>query len=555
MINIFEFRKSQYRTYKYEKFCDIIDLKSQESRYLHRGKEIFQPTKTESFSEDEEEYVKNYANPFSSIYHNKIIVNITKNEEKICLKFYTYLRCRNVNSKFFKKETRIRYLTYNFKTNALYDGFIVNYHKKRKFVKKVRKNQFWSFPLEKIIGEISSILNSFKITSDIINKGQFLFEIEKKFFENIPNYENYSKLKGSQKLYKIFADKYGIKLPNNWDCFFGVYPYIKIKDLRKHDMKFINCFMNINNLTGDKIKKNLHKINKFTSANLFKWACNFFGTDYILGQDDNFLIKLLETEDGALLPFNNIVDMSEVFKKSEKYKILKIFKICLDEKMNFSTFYDHIYMLNFVNKYEKIKWGPNSFEEFLEEHSLLTNKVSFYKNGHYNRYYNSEFISCIEETFNDMYPVLLKNNEEYNNESFVQSNCVKRYIDKPSSIIISLRKGSKESNERATIEFYLFKEEGQIKTKVIQKLGKFNSPLNENWNENIKTLEIKFNKLIEKDIFKLYDVIYKTGLVDKKLSTKFYEITDNYELYSNDKYFKPSIGQIYYYETNSKELH
>lgn len=547
MINVFEYKFNRYLTHKYDKFCDI-NL-SEKNKFLHNNLEkTWQLSKTSPFSQEEDEYKKNYANPFSSVHHNRIIVSVTKNDEKVSLKFYSYLRSRGVGKVYFKKETRMRYLTYNFKTNALYDGFITNYHKKRKFVKKVRKNQFWSFPLEKITNEIASVINSMKTSIDVFNKGQFLFEIVKKFIENIPSNENYDNLKGSQKLYKMFADRYGIKLPNNWDCFFGIYPYIKIKDLKKYDMKFIDCFMYLNNLSGDKIKKTLHKINKYSSTFLLKWAYNFFGTDYILSQDDSFLIKLLESQDTASF-FTN--DFSQDFTKSEKQKIFKIFKMCLDNEINFSTLYDHIYMLNFVKKYEKIKWGPNNLEEFLEEHSLLTNKVSFYKNGHYFRYYNPEFVTHIEEPFNNLYPVLLTNNEEYNNESFIQSNCVKTYIDKPSSVIISLRKDSKESNERATIEFYISKENNEIKSKVVQKLGKFNSRLNENWIEDIKTLELKFNELIKKDIFKLYNVVYMTGGIEKKLSAKFYEPSDNDKPYSNDKYFTPTIEQLSYYETNT----
>jgi hypothetical protein len=56
------------------------------------------------------------------------------------------------------------------------------------------------------------------------------------------------------------------------------------------------------------------------------------------------------------------------------------------------------------------------------------------------------------------YPVLLTNSSVYNQESQLQSNCVKGYIGKTGSIIVSLRKGSIDSDIRGTIEYSLFKD-------------------------------------------------------------------------------------------------
>ena len=53
--------------------------------------------------------------------------------------------------------------------------------------------------------------------------------------------------------------------------------------------------------------------------------------------------------------------------------------------------------------------------------------------------------------------------EKYNQESALQSNCVKTYIGKVGSIIISLRDGSNDSNTRATIEYKLTIENKKIK--------------------------------------------------------------------------------------------
>jgi len=55
------------------------------------------------------------------------------------------------------------------------------------------------------------------------------------------------------------------------------------------------------------------------------------------------------------------------------------------------------------------------------------------------------------------YPVLLDNSTNYNQESAIQSNCVKNYVGTSGSVIVSLRKGDRESGVRATIELRLSK--------------------------------------------------------------------------------------------------
>jgi hypothetical protein len=59
----------------------------------------------------------------------------------------------------------------------------------------------------------------------------------------------------------------------------------------------------------------------------------------------------------------------------------------------------------------------------------------------------------------------------------VQSNCVRTYSEKPYCFIVSLRKGGVTGDKRASVEFRY----GIDGLKVVQKLGKYNKGLSEEW--------------------------------------------------------------------------
>jgi hypothetical protein len=58
---------------------------------------------------------------------------------------------------------------------------------------------------------------------------------------------------------------------------------------------------------------------------------------------------------------------------------------------------------------------------------------------------------------------------------------VKTYIGRPSSLIISLRKGSPNADDRATIEYKLSNNGNYVVSNRVQSLGRFNSKLDEHW--------------------------------------------------------------------------
>jgi predicted transcriptional regulator len=104
--------------------------------------------------------VKNYANPLCAINHSRYSIFVTKTEDKVCVKTFNYYRQRGVGKKYFKIQTLVQYVTYNFKTNSLYNGSITNYHLKRKFRKKINRNSFNQDPINRMKSLINSELSN-----------------------------------------------------------------------------------------------------------------------------------------------------------------------------------------------------------------------------------------------------------------------------------------------------------------------------------------------------------------------------------------------------------
>ena len=90
--------------------------------------------------------------------------------------------------------------------------------------------------------------------------------------------------------------------------------------------------------------------------------------------------------------------------------------------------------------------------------------------------------------------------DDYNNESNVQTNCVRTYVDHVSSFIISLRRGNIESTERLTIEYRIYPTEqiGEYEVNRIQTKAKRNGNPDESWDESLKFLDDRIYSYIEK---------------------------------------------------------
>ena len=201
------------------------------------------------------------------------------------------------------------------------------------------------------------------------------------------------------------------------------------------------------------------------------------------------------------------------------------------------TFFDHIRFYKSIKRFEPIKWKSKDYDSFQQEHLDWTDRNDFYTKGEYKRIYDPKFYEYLDTPIKDIddnqyYPVLLSTSTQYNEESFVQSNCVKGYVNKASSLIISLRKGSKDSKERATIEFSITKTNHLIFLQRIQTLGRFNQKLDETWTVPIALLDSSIRNIFSElklEIPKLevkfgHKIYPANGVFSKKNFRLFYNI-------------------------------
>ena len=117
---------------------------------------------------------------------------------------------------------------------------------------------------------------------------------------------------------------------------------------------------------------------------------------------------------------------------------------------------DHLGRLKFRLQREGLnpKLKATTYDEFVEEHQEWTNLVDEINNTTtITHIYSKEFLNHIQQpiTIGDktMTPVVLRDTYEYRDESNIQSNCVKTYIEHRDTCIISLRdeKGNRITNE------------------------------------------------------------------------------------------------------------
>jgi len=461
-------------------------------------KGIFELTPETSY--DEKSFLDNYHNLLCSVQQTNKTVVLEECGDKLSLKLFVSNYNRNVGVKFFGKRKDCYFITVNKKTGDFYVGNILRYQNKIKFSKVIRKNpnnylgmireqlSIITFPVKQDNNmiDLSLLLNEFIIGLDITD---IIFDVDDR------QKNNFNEL--AKSLIKYSLLKKNVKLPNNFSSFLGNQhlEYIpKIKLLRKHKLKFVDAFMEHNGLNGNEIKKSLHLCNE-TNVYGLKNAIDYFGYDKLY--KSNVILDLLNQS--LSKSFHNF---PESFTKSEKDKLFTYYLWQLEGDINSSTLNDHIHYYNQLKAYgEKVSLNSKNIDDFVTEHANWSVLISSYKSGYNVRSYNHEFVEGVQKSIFDYTgveytPTVLLTTDDYTNESAYQNNCVRTYIDKCSSVIISLRNGY----ERATIEYMLtyLPKANLLQIKRIQSLGKFNKHLSEIWNPVLEMLDTQVGMSMKK---------------------------------------------------------
>lgn len=468
---------------------------------------------------DKESYLENYGNPMATITKIHAMVIVERIGDKVSLKLFNGVRHRMVGNSWFKVSLNVNYITVNTRTGDVYVGYLKEYQKKRKFRKMIRRNFFSNDPINTMNSMIKNIINEFSNDKNIVSN--VAMDAISKFMFEVDNRDDFEKLDFNQRLFRFYLNKKQIKYPNNFQVFakYLVGPEIR-KILKRNGNKLVDAFMEKENISGKKLKKSLHNCNRL-NIELYQKAREMFGDDW-LNQDYEVVIGLLESTINfeGMIP----VEFKSLVSTEELRRVYFIFKrVYIDNTLDSWTFRDHLRMYTELRLYgeDDLRWmSYDSKEDFRQEHLDWTDKLQFYKKGNYSRIYPQYFVDLVQTKIGDYKSVLLTNSSEYNEESAIQSNCVKTYITKPASVIISLRDLFNE--DRATIEYRLFKVDNKVELKRVQTLGRFNSVLGEEWKEVL---------------FKLDDIVV-SSIKDERFETvKITKEIKNGEIFNSDSHW------------------
>jgi hypothetical protein len=500
MKELFKFKHDNYSTIIYQDHSNL----GSELPFRKKNRLVSKIIGTKITEKD---FVDNYGNPLSEVHHNYQLIVITSDENKVSLKLFSGIRYRKSFTNYFRKSTLCQFITMSKKTGDLYTGRLVNYHKKRKVKKIFSKNNFSNDDFLSIY----SCLKSNSNPPEIISKNQELYQqMIYVFFKELNiDYVDTPNFNTNVQLLKYYANKKGIKYPDNiWYFIRENGNSLKLKEIRKFKGKFIDAFMEKNRLSGRVIKKALHNCEN-VNLRILKIVSGLFGQDWV-NQDYELLLYCLNSKLYYSDMFETRIRNIDFLTQSEKRRAFNFFReyVLKTSMFGVSTFMDHLRMIMELKLLGEndITWKATNIHEFNEEHSKLASKVEYHKKGFYVRIYPKNFTDLIEMpivTEDDLfYPILIKDTDEYISESTVQSNCVKTYIGNPSSYIVSLRRDDKNSNDRATIEFYLTKFGTDVPYfRIKQALGKYNQSLSQLWEPAIQKLLLRFAKSLSKDNF------------------------------------------------------
>ncbi len=203
-----------YRTSLYLNYCDI----NQKDRNV-LGLYVITKKKDMFFSDvqiyTEDAFVEHFGNPFASVHFDRERLFIEESDDKISVKYQTYIKDRKVGGRFFIERKVTQYLTFNFKKKMFYSGTFST--KKKQVIGRSMKVNPTYFAIE-------SFLRNLRIEKSVAVDQYLYFFLEKIWdrmgIENPQNFQ-WDCMKSFYSLTYYLVN--GIKIPNNWRKFTGVF--------------------------------------------------------------------------------------------------------------------------------------------------------------------------------------------------------------------------------------------------------------------------------------------------------------------------------------------
>ena len=516
-----------YRTSLYLNYCDI----NQKDRHI-LGLYVETKNKGRFFSDvqiyTEDAFVEHFGNPFASVHFDRQRLFIEESDDKISIKYQSYIKNRKVGGRFFTERKVTNYLTFNFKKKMFYSGTFST--KKKKIIGR-------SMKVNPTYYAIGSFLDQVRIGNGTSVDQYLYFFLEKIWdrmgIENPQNFQ-WDCMRSFYSLTYYLVN--GIKIPNNWKKFTAV--FFSKKELQKTNMNLVEAAMNKLRLKGSKVKQIFNEMEWVDFDRLYI-TYNLLGIDRFNKienkvfdehySNDDHSIKGIETSkmgryyecfytDKENHPNHYIGRRFIPLTSKEKDRILDL--IPYFDEYKYRTLLDHLDMKrDLVNLGEDVKLKFTNMSTFNLEHEEFSRLLQSYRKGEIERFYGDIDIleTPIEHEGETYYPVLLRKTTDYEKESQHQRNCVRTYAERPDCIIFSIRKGSTDGEERITVEYRY----GRNEITNVQERAKFNELPTSEFSQVANIQLANINLLYKLGTLKLPKMVkkYRSGKVIEQEST------------------------------------
>ena len=516
--------KKDYRTELYHNFCDI----SQKDKNL-LGSYIITKNRDKFFSDiqffTEEDFVKHFGNPCATVNFNRQRLFIEEGDDKISIKFQIHQKSRVVGSKYFSERKSTNYLTFNFKKKMFYSGTFST--KKKKVIGGSMKVNPTYFAIE-------NFLRNLRI-DDSVKVDQYIYFFLEKIWDRmgIENPQNFQ-WDCMKSFYSLtFYLVNGIKIPNNWRKFTGI--FFSKKELKKFNMNLVDTAMDKLKLNGSKVKQifnemdwvdfdKLHMTYSLLGIDRFNKIENKYFYEYYSNNEfshpieDNKMGRYFECFYEQYNQYQNN-RMSTPLTSKEKDRILDLIKYFYGHN-KWSILLDHLDMKrDLLNLGEEVKFKFTNISSFNLEHEEFSRLLQSYRKGEVERFYGNidSLEKPIEHEGETYYPVLLRKTSDYEEESQHQRNCVRTYAERPECLIFSIRKESTDGDERITVE-YQYRHNEILN---VQERAKFNEMPSLEFSQVAKIQLANINLMYKLETLKLPKLIkkYRSGKVIEQEST------------------------------------
>lgn len=451
--------------------------------------------------EDIKEY---YGDQTKSVFIERVTLVVEEKENSIAIKLYNFSKGRKVETTYYGVTQELSYITYNKKYKNFYSGVRVRGKKKSKG-SSIKVNN-WDNIIS-ILSHIVQVVNGISLAGtdsmllDTKYGWQQLRSAINIFNEKLGISHKFDDItKQGDNMFLFYNKENSFKLPD------GPFKFMWVrlsKDKLKKTDSVVDAFMKQYSYRGKKVRSILNSPDEVDYYTLNYLYC-ILGVDFFNKLNLTFTYESAQASRnvGTIRDYddyglnnsekNAIVDFcNDYVKKTEGTSVISV------EHTLVSLLRDHLRFKNNLKEFDvDVKFKARTKEEFNREHDEWTNTLDSYKNGIIERNYPEMMVKELQEIIMgphmDYYPVLLRNSDDYNEESGHQKNCVRTYIERPDCFIISIREGSRNGKERATIEFRYSK--GGHPTNV-QALGRFNELLSSNWNYVLEEIQNRVKRL------------------------------------------------------------